>query len=226
MAEVGSSQHRAAWFIPPPHPGWFLFRGMWYILVPTVFLRLCIALSANQMVPTTGNDLHGSGLRKQHPAPFCPSLPHIQHLPRITTGRCFPLSKSSSFSATVSGTWKDQPTQLSHPVPPEPRGGFNSFSTSTHTCSPTHTPLLLTEPPALTAHLSLTSAGTGGCNITHFALWEHKRSHLALPIHARKSLLLSHPSFSPSLFYHYPPPLIMELIRDIFTLFGLGLKSN
>lgn len=126
------------------------------------------------MVPTTGNDLHGSGLRKQHPARFCPSLPHIQHLPRITTGRCFPLSKSSSFSATVSGTWKDQPTQLSHPVPPEPRGGFNSFSTSTHTCSPTHTPLLLTEPLALTAHLSLTSAGTGGCNITHLALWEHK----------------------------------------------------
>ena len=55
----------------------------------------------------------------QHPACLCPSLPRIQHLPRISTGRYFPLSKSSHTSATVLSIPRDHPTQSSHPLPPQ-----------------------------------------------------------------------------------------------------------
>lgn len=67
--------------------------------------------------------------------------------------------------------------------------------------------------------------------------WGNARNHIlhfgnirglavSCQIHARKSLSSFLPSLSPNLFFHYPSLHIMELIKDIFTLLGLGLNSN
>lgn len=174
-----------------------------------MFSRLRIVLSTNQTVLTMGNNLHDVGQCCQ----AAPCLP----LPHISTGRFFPLSKSSHISATVLGIQRDHTTQLSHPLPPQ--------SSEQALTAPVLAPsLLLNLPPHLHSPPQLDFSRRRGEQQITFCILGTKAVHGQLSNSCKEVCL--HPSLSPNLFYHYPSLHIMELIRDLFTLLGLGLKSN